>query len=367
MTLSAKNTYWGKHMGECLKSCVEELYSEELDVLRACCQGVRPDGWMLTPAAVRDFILGRTQPLVYQGKRVRVSTKFFGNDDLVSNCISTLASGRNVLLAGLPGTGKSWLSELLAAAVSNNSRNIIQGTAALKPSVLRYTWNCAVTAAVGYVPDALIPAPLFRGMQEGIITRFEEISRTCQEVQDTLLSILSRRHITIHEFAQPLCLRASGGFAVIATANTADPGTFPGQALQALFDVYTVEPVRDTQVKLRMMESEVINSSKDRMELTADRSMLDLVMSVYDDIRSGSAFNELQGHQYPGFGASDLSAVAAFASVSSAAPALSPHQAVSCPVKNLVTEKSAESDTHASDSGVPNDSRREDSLTDSKP
>ncbi len=45
--------------------------------------------------------------------------------------------------------------------------------------------------------EALVPAPLYRGMRDGKIVRFEEITRTPLEVQDCLLGMLSDRVMTV--------------------------------------------------------------------------------------------------------------------------------------------------------------------------
>jgi MoxR-like ATPase len=49
---------------------------------------------------------------------------------LIERSMVTLASNRALLLVGEPGTAKSLLSELLAAAISGNSTLTIQGSAA---------------------------------------------------------------------------------------------------------------------------------------------------------------------------------------------------------------------------------------------
>ena len=42
--------------------------------------------------------------------------------------VATLATDRALLLLGVPGTAKSWVSEHLAAAVSGDSTLLVQGT-----------------------------------------------------------------------------------------------------------------------------------------------------------------------------------------------------------------------------------------------
>ena len=57
--------------------------------------------------------------------------------------IATLLSDRALLLTGIPGTAKTWLSEHLAAAISGDSTLLVQGTSGTSEDALRYGWNYA--------------------------------------------------------------------------------------------------------------------------------------------------------------------------------------------------------------------------------
>ena len=104
-----------------VKPPVEVRYKEELEALKGLDTGRRPLGWQLSPRAVRTFILGSREPLLWNGKEIAVRKKYLGNDALVERCIITLAGNRGLMLVGEPGTAKTMLSELLAAAISGTS------------------------------------------------------------------------------------------------------------------------------------------------------------------------------------------------------------------------------------------------------
>ena len=63
-----------------MKPPIEVRYQEELEALKACDSGKRPVNWQLSPKAVRTFILGSKEPIVYNGKEIHIKKKFLGNN-----------------------------------------------------------------------------------------------------------------------------------------------------------------------------------------------------------------------------------------------------------------------------------------------
>src|SRR5262245_6910697 len=87
----------------------EVLYEDELSRLAdADRKNARPSGWALSPLGVVRFVLGDEQ--------AGISPKFVGSRSFVERCVVALATNRGLMLVGEPGTAKSYLSELLAAA-----------------------------------------------------------------------------------------------------------------------------------------------------------------------------------------------------------------------------------------------------------
>jgi MoxR-like ATPase len=171
----------------------------------------------------------------------------WGERAFVERCVVALATNRGLMLIGRAGTAKSYLSELLAAAVSGDSTLTVQGSASTTDDAIKYSWNYALLLDRGPSLEALVPAPVHRGMSEGKVVRFEEITRCPIEVQDSLLSILSDRVLTVPELSGPdRVLHARKGFSVIATANTRDRGVNEmSAALKRRFNFETVRPIRD--------------------------------------------------------------------------------------------------------------------------
>ena len=276
-------------MQETIKPPVEERYKEELEALKGTDTGRVPENWKMSPKAVRTFILGSPKPIEYNGKEYKIEKKYFGNDALVERCIVTLAGNRGLMLVGEPGTAKTMLSELLSAAISGVSTNTIQGTAGTTEDMIKYSWNYALLLAKGPSREALVPSPLYVGMERGILTRFEEITRTPAEIQDSLISVLSDKVLNVPELGDDGFLFARQGFNVIGTANTRDKGVNEmSSALKRRFNFETVMPVREASMEKQIILNEVAKlADENNIKMEADEDVAELLASTYHELREG--------------------------------------------------------------------------------
>ena len=272
-----------------LKPPVEVRYKEELDILKATDTGKKPENWVLSPKAVRTFILGSEKPIEYEGNKYSISKKYYGNDQLVERCIITLAGNRGLMLVGEPGTAKTMLSELLSASISGVSTNTIQGTAGTTEDMIKYSWNYALLLAEGPSKKALVPSPLYTGMEKGIITRFEEITRTPAEIQDSLISILSDKILNIPELLDDGVIFAKPGFNIIGTANTRDKGVNEmSSALKRRFNFETVMPVNRVSLEKSIIINEVKQLALESgMDMEVDENVAEILASTYHELREG--------------------------------------------------------------------------------
>jgi MoxR-like ATPase len=177
----------------------------------------RPAKWKLSPWAVVTYLMGDT---LKDG--TVITPKYVGSQRLMEIAVATLVTDRALLLLGVPGTAKSWVSEHLAAAISGDSTLMVQGTAGTPEEAIRYGWNYALLLAKGPSREALVPSPVMRGMTEGKLVRVEELTRVPSDVQDTLITILSEKTLPVPELNEEI--RAVKGFNIIATANDRDRG-----------------------------------------------------------------------------------------------------------------------------------------------
>ena len=272
-----------------IKPPVEIKYQKELEALKAGDTARKPENWVLSPRAVRAFILGAKKPIEYNGEKITITKKFFGNDSLVERCIITLAGSRGLMLVGEPGTAKTMLSELLSAAISGTSTNTVQGTAGTTEDMIKYSWNYALLLAKGPVKEALVPSPLYIGMTRGIITRFEEITRTPAEIQDSLISVMSDKVLNIPELDNDGLIFAKPGFNIIGTANIRDKGVNEmSSALKRRFNFETVTPVKDVRLEKQIIINEVQQTAlSDKIDMPVDLDVAELLAVTYHELREG--------------------------------------------------------------------------------
>jgi MoxR-like ATPase len=262
----------------------ELLYARELEQLnREDAKAPKPAGWRVSPQSVVAFVLGDA--------RRNTEPKFVGSRSMVERAVVSLATNRGLMFIGEPGTAKSYLSELLAAAISGDSTLVVQGSAGVTEDSVKYSWNYALLLAEGPGPRALVSAPVHRGMMEGRIVRFEEITRCPLEIQDTLLSVLSERMMAVPELpaAEDRNVFAREGFNIIATANTRDRGVNEmSAALKRRFNFETVAPIGDIRRELELVTRETKRLlAQAGIPAALPPDIAELLVTTFNDLRSG--------------------------------------------------------------------------------
>jgi MoxR-like ATPase len=270
-------------MSEILRYHAEQLFAEELEELRKQDTGRKPHNWLISPQSVVTYLVGGTLKNGFE-----VSAKYIGSRRLMEIAVATLATDRALLLYGLPGTAKSWVSEHLAAAISGDSTLIIQGTAGTSEESIRYGWNYARLLAEGPSPNALVETPVMRAMKDGKIARIEELTRIGADVQDTLITILSEKTMPIPELNTEV--QASKGFNVIATANNRDKGVNElSSALKRRFNTVILPVPESMEEEIDIVRRRVEGFEK-VMELPAEKPALEeirRIVTIFRELRNG--------------------------------------------------------------------------------
>jgi len=261
----------------------EQQFALELAALAKGDKRQRPTHWKLSPWAVLTYLMG--------GKAddgTAITPKYVGQKRLMEIAVATLATDRALLLLGLPGTAKSWVSEHLAAAISGDSTLLVQGTAGTAEESIRYSWNYALLLAKGPSRQALVASPMMRAMETGALARLEELTRVPADVQDTLISMLSEKTLPIPELATEV--RAARGFNLIATANNKDRGVNEmSSALKRRFNtvILPTPETLDEEVSIVQMRVDSIGRA---LELPAEAPALAeirRIVTIFRELREG--------------------------------------------------------------------------------
>ena len=266
-----------------LREHAENQFTEELEELGKVDKRQRPPNWRLSPWAVMTYLMGGKLDSGFE-----VSPKYIGDKRVIEIAIATLTTDRGLLLIGVPGTAKSWVSEHLAAAISGDSKLLIQGTAGTSEEAIRYGWNYAKLLADGPSMGALVASPLMRAMEDGKVARVEELTRIPADVQDTLITILSEKTLPIPELGEEV--QANKGFSVIATANDRDKGVNDlSSALKRRFNTVVLPLPKTVEEEIDIVQRRVESLGR-ALELPAEAPALEeirRIVTVFRELRSG--------------------------------------------------------------------------------
>ena len=274
-------------MTDILRLPAEITYAAELDSLKRGDDAPKPQGWALSPKAVVTYLLGGEA-----SDGSVISAKYVGDRRLIETAVATLATDRALLLLGVPGTAKSWVSEHLAAAVCGDSTLVIQCTAGTDENQVRYGWNYAQLLAHGPSREALTPTPLFRAMESGRLCRLEELTRMGSDVQDTLITVLSEKMMPIPELNEAVYARR--GFNLIATANNRDKGVNElSSALKRRFNVVGLPLPDDVDQEIAIVTKRVGEMAQS-LDLPAPKNVSEevaRVVAIFRELRGGATLD----------------------------------------------------------------------------
>src|SRR6187551_1036371 len=267
-----------------LRAHAEQARADKLAALARLDEKQKPPGWRLSPWAVVTFVMGGR---LKDG--TEITPKYIGDQRLVEIAVATLATDRALLLIGVPGTGKTWLSEHLAAAISGDSTLLVQGTAGTPEEAIRYGWNYARLLADGPSEAALVPSPIMRAMRTGKIARIEELTRVPSDVQDSLITVLSEKTLPVPELGEEV--QARKGFNVIATANNRDRGVNElSSALRRRFNTVVLPVPAGVEEEVDIVSRRVaaLGKALELPEMPPAVDEIRRVVTVFRELRNGA-------------------------------------------------------------------------------
>uniref|UniRef100_A0A831X845 MoxR family ATPase n=1 Tax=Thermorudis peleae TaxID=1382356 RepID=A0A831X845_9BACT len=151
---------------------------------------------------------------IYEAVRAEV----VGREREITAILAAISAGRDLLLEGPPGIGKSTILRAITRHYGI-PLVLVEGNADLTPAKLIGYHNPAQVVRHGYRPGDFVPGPLPDAMQRGGFLYIEEFNRVPEDTLNALLTAMAEREITIPRVGT---LRALPTFRIVAAMNPFD-------------------------------------------------------------------------------------------------------------------------------------------------
>jgi len=147
-----------------------------------------------------------------------IAADLVGRETQLQGLLAVLAAGRNLLLEGPPGTGKS---TLLRAATRHFDLPLllVEGNSEMTPQKMIGYHDPSAVLRHGYRSEDFVLGPLPEAMSGGGLLYVEEFNRLPEDTLNTLLTAMSERELHVPRFGT---VAARETFRVIAAMNPFD-------------------------------------------------------------------------------------------------------------------------------------------------
>ena len=161
---------------------------------------------------------GSRGPGTGRARRDAIKTELVGRGQELDLVLAAVTAGRDILLEGPPGTGKS---TMLRAITGNWGIPfvLVEGNAELTPARLIGHHNPARVLREDYSADNFVAGPLVDAMRSGGFLYIEELNRAPEDTLNVLLASMAEREVAVPRVGT---IAAEPTFRVLASMNPFD-------------------------------------------------------------------------------------------------------------------------------------------------
>lgn len=157
-------------------------------------------------------------PLGRDATLAEIRSRVIGREAEIELILAAVATGRDLVLEGPPGTSKTTLLRAITQAW-DLPLVLVEGSAELTPGRLLGHHDPARVLREGYTAETFEPGPLVRAMQEGGFLYFEELNRAPEDTLNALLGAIADREVAVPRFG---LVRARRTFRLVGSMNPYD-------------------------------------------------------------------------------------------------------------------------------------------------
>ncbi|OZI11098.1 hypothetical protein CEW92_13855 [Bacillaceae bacterium SAS-127] len=225
------------------------------------------------PAVVRQQIEERKQQFINDPASDLIGQSGYQPEEqeVILDATIALSMGKNILLKGPTGSGKTKLAETLSAMFAQPMHSINCSVDLDAEAMLGYK---TISEKDGKNYIEFVPGPVVQAMKTGHLLYIDEINMAKPETLPILNGVLDYRRTITNPFTNEV-IKAAPTFGVIAAINEGYVGTVPmNEALKNRFIVIEVSYVKGETLKAILLKESRL----------ADATMIDRFTTLSQDL-----------------------------------------------------------------------------------